>query len=217
MSEKDRFRIGVLISGGGTNLQSIIDAAEAGSLPVSIAFVVSNKVDAGGLERAKRHGIPAHHISIRTHGSQRGVEEGIWSLIRDHDVDLLCLAGYLKRLSPWIIEKMPLKIINIHPGLLPFLGGQGMYGHHVHEAVIAMNMKITGVTIHFVDDKYDNGPIIAQECVPVLPDDDASTLAARVLKTEHSLYPRVIGWFARRSVRVEGRKVFIDDHTDQRS
>ncbi|MBN2381932.1 phosphoribosylglycinamide formyltransferase [bacterium] len=203
--------MGVLISGSGTNLQAIIDQCALGNVPASLAFVASNKASAFGLERARQSGIPAFHISTKTHGSQQAVETEIFRLVRLYHVQLLCLAGYLKKVSSWLIERMPHQIINIHPGILPFMGGDGLYGHHVHERVLELGLKISGVTIHFVDEQYDHGAIIAQECVPVLPEDTADTLAQRVLALEHQLYPRVISLFARNKIRLEGRKVFIDD------
>jgi phosphoribosylglycinamide formyltransferase 1 len=153
LSESDpgRFRIAVMISGSGSNLQSIIDAAAAGRIPVEIAFVAGNKAEAFGLERARRQGIPAYHVSVKTHGSQEGVEDEIERLIRKHEVNLLCLAGYLKKLTGRLLGRIPGRVINIHPGLLPFLGGPGMYGHHVHERVLELGMKVSGVSIHFVD------------------------------------------------------------------
>lgn len=211
MSSNQPYAIAVLISGGGTNLQSIIDHCQSGSIPATIGFVASNKATAYGLERARLNGIPAFHISARTHQSQQGAEAELYRLIRQYHVQLLCLAGYLKKISGWLISRMPGRIINIHPGILPFLGGEGLYGHHVHQKVLDLNMKISGVTVHFVDEHYDHGPIIAQECVPVLPEDDCETLARRVLQVEHELYPRVIGWFAQNKIRVVNRRVLIDD------
>ncbi|MFC1848775.1 phosphoribosylglycinamide formyltransferase [candidate division CSSED10-310 bacterium] len=211
MSEEYPYRIAVLLSGGGTNLQAIIDSIELGKLPVSLAFVASNKAKAYGLERARKHAIPAYHISAKTHGSQHGAEQEIYRLIQEHQVHLLCLAGYLKKLSPFLITKMRHRIINIHPGILPFLGGKGLYGHHVHQRVIELGMKISGVTIHLVDEEYDHGPIIAQEGVAVADNDDADSLAERVLKVEHKLYPQVINYFAQGKIRLEARRIYIDD------
>lgn len=212
MSEPGVINLAVLLSGSGTNFQSIIDSIEQGMIPARIAFAASNKKDAYGLERARKHHIPAFHISKKTEGSFEMVDRKLYSLISEYDVDLLCLAGYLKKVSPWLVERLPNRIMNIHPGLLPFLGGKGMYGHHVHERVIELGMKVSGVTIHFVDEHYDNGPIIAQKCVPVEDGDDADSLAKRVLKTEHELYPRVIRWFAEGRLECRSGKVRINDY-----
>ena len=211
MCTEGTFRLAVLLSGSGTNLQAIIDTFKGFSLPVEIAFVASNKRTAGGLERARKHNIPAFHISKKLLGSQQKAEEEIFRLLKEYNVDLLCLAGYLKKLTSWIVNKFQGKIINIHPGILPFMGGKGLYGQHVHQKVIDLGMKVTGVTIHFVDDEYDHGPIIAQQCVPVKDNDTAATLAERVLKVEHSLYPQIIGYFAKKCVQMKAGKVYIND------
>lgn len=210
MVNGEKLRIAVLASGGGTNLQSIIDACNAETINAEVAIVICNKKNAFALKRAENNGIPAFYVSKKTEKSMKAVDEKLIFLFKKYEIELICLAGYLKKISAKIIEEFPEKIINIHPGLLPFLGGKGLYGLRVHEKVIEYGMKVSGVTIHFVDDKYDHGPIIAQKCVPVLYNDNPETLAKRVLTVEHSLYPMVIDGFAQKKIRCNGRKVIFD-------
>jgi phosphoribosylglycinamide formyltransferase 1 len=194
-----RLIIGVLASGGGTNLQSIIDRSLDGSISVEIAVVVSNNSEARALERARSHGIDALHVSSLTEGSAENEDERITCEFRSRNVDLVVLAGYMKKIGPVLLNAFKGRIINIHPALLPKFGGKGMYGMHVHEAVIAAGETESGPTVHYVDDRYDHGKIIDQILVPVYPDDTPETLQKRVLAKEHELYPRVIqklseGW-----------------------
>jgi phosphoribosylglycinamide formyltransferase-1 len=185
-------KLGVLISGGGSNLQAIIDACEKGILKgkAEVSVVISNKAEAFGLERAKKHGIPAVFIDKKL-CSDAGVFCGeIRKELVKHRADLVCLAGYLLKLEPGLVQGF--KIINIHPALLPKYGGKGMYGHFVHEAVLEAGEKETGATVHWVDEHYDNGKIIIQRKVPVEKGDTPETLAKRVLAVEHRIYPEAI-------------------------
>ena len=181
-------RIGVLASGMGTNLQAIIDylAARAADGVARIAVVAANRESAGALDRARAASIPAEVFD----GADGG--EALTELLTRYSVDLLVLAGYLKKIPPPIVSAYHGRMINVHPGLLPEFGGPGMYGAKVHAAVLASGARSTGVTAHFVDDEYDHGLVIAQWRVPVNHDDTAESLAARILQVEHELYPRVV-------------------------
>jgi len=187
-----RLRLGVLASGGGTNLQSIIDRTLDGSLSAEVVLVVSNNSNAGALERARRHGIEAMHISAVTEGSPEMVDRRIAREMKKRNVDLVILAGYMKKVGPELLGAYEGKVLNIHPALLPKFGGKGMYGMRVHEAVIAAGEKESGPTVHIVDERYDHGPIVAQMRVPVYPDDTPETLQKRVLEKEHEIYPAAI-------------------------
>ena len=200
-------RVAVLVSGGGTNLQALLDALNGAEPPLPqpppparVGRVVSNRPDAGALERARRAGVPTGVLADPADAAQVIAALG--------DADLVVLAGYLKLVPAAAVARFRWRMINIHPALLPAFGGPGMFGHRVHEAVLANGAKVSGATVHYVDEQYDRGPIIAQWPVPVLADDTAATLAARVLAAEHRLLPRVVLELARRGewtkpVRVE--------------
>lgn len=193
-------RLGVLASGGGSNLQALIDAHARGDLSCPVALVISNKASAGALERARRHGIPAVHISGRTHGDPHAA---ILEQLRAHDVDVVVLAGWLKLVPPTLLAAFPDRVVNIHPGPLPEFGGKGMYGMHVHRAVLAAGVERSGPTVHLVDARYDEGPTLAHVEVPVEPSDTPETLQQRVLRAEHALFWRVLeDRFGRGSKRV---------------
>jgi phosphoribosylglycinamide formyltransferase-1 len=179
--------LGFLASHGGSNMQAIIDACKAGQLDAKPCVVVSNNSESMALQRAKNEGIPHYHISAVTHPGPLEDEE-ILRVVRRHGVDTIILAGYMKMLGPGTLRAYRGRILNIHPALLPKFGGKDMYGKRVHEAVLAAGEKVTGVTIHLVDEHYDTGPILNQCQVPVLPGDTADSLAERVLKHEHALY-----------------------------
>lgn len=184
-------RLGVLISGGGSNLQAIIDACAGGVLAgvATIAVVIANRADAYGLERARAAGVPAICLEPRAFGSRREHSAALLETLRQHTVDIVCLAGYLLKVEPDVLAAFSGRMLNIHPALLPKYGGAGMYGHHVHEAVIAAGDTESGATVHVVDGEYDHGPVILQETVPVMPGDTADALARRVLSVEHTLFP----------------------------
>ena len=188
-------RIAVAVSGGGSNLQALLDALPAGG-PVQVALVVSNTPKAGGLDRARKAGVPAAVLADPADGAE-------WlRLLREHRIDLVVLAGYLKLVPRQVIAAYRGRILNIHPALLPEFGGAGMYGKRVHQAVLDARREATGCTVHLVDEEYDRGEILAQARVPVLPGDTAETLAARVLAEEHKLLPRVVLEVASRESRV---------------
>jgi phosphoribosylglycinamide formyltransferase-1 len=184
--------VAVFISGGGSNLQALIDATKAGLLSARIAYVISNRRDAFGLQRAAKEGIDTFVFKAKKYPTPERAGEDLLSRLKEHKIDYIALAGYLRLLPEKVVRAYHHRIVNIHPALLPKYGGKGMYGHYVHEAVIANGDTESGVTIHLVDEIYDHGRILEQVRVPVEPDDTPDTLAARVLKQEHKIYPRVL-------------------------
>ena len=203
-----RARIGVLASGGGTNLQCVIDACERGEIDADVAVVISNVPEAFALERAKKHRIDAYAFPHK--GVTREQHEAdIIECLEQHSVDLVLLAGYLRILTPVFIDKYKGRLMNTHPALLPSFGGSGMHGLKVHKAVLDYGCKVSGCTIHFVTLDVDGGPIILQKSVQVLEEDTPETLQERVLKEEHKLYPRAVQLFAAGKLRYEGRRVRI--------
>ena len=190
--------IGVLISGGGSNLQAIIDDCESKKINGNIKVVISNREDAFGLERAKKHNIRSVFEKD---------EDEVIKILKEENIDLVVLAGYLKIISPKFVSEFENKIMNIHPALIPSFCGDGFYGEKVHQAVIDYGAKVSGATVHFVNEKADAGPIIMQDTVKVMDDDDAKTLAKRVLEVEHTILPRCVKLFCEGKISVEGRKV----------
>jgi phosphoribosylglycinamide formyltransferase-1 len=189
----DMLNIAVLGSGRGSNFQTILAAIQQGRIPnARIAVVISNNSGAGILEIARNNSLPAVHLSHRQFPTEDEFVDALLSLLRVHGVNFIVLAGYMKRIHPRVIEAYRRRIINIHPALLPRHGGAGMYGHHVHEAVIAAGDRISGATVHFVDEEYDHGSIVLQKTVSVTRDDTPETLAAKVLDIEHEIYPEAI-------------------------
>ena len=191
-------RVAVFASGGGSNLQALIDRFNsAADSPLRVTLVISDRADAGALARARAAGIEAMHIQVSGRPQDLIVRETLAAL-EFGDVDVIALAGYLRLLPAPIVKRYQKRIVNIHPALLPKFGGKGMYGSNVHRAVIDAGEKVSGATVHYVDDNYDEGEIIAQRHVPVLPDDTPEKLAARVLAVEHELYPDALETIARR-------------------
>lgn len=203
-----RLRIGILASGGGTNLQAIIDSCERGEIDGDVVVVISDVFNAFALDRARKHGIAA--FCFPHEGLTREQHEAdIIECLGQHQVDLVCLAGYLRMLTPLMIDKYVGRVINTHPALLPSFGGKGMHGLRVHEAVIDCGCKVSGCTIHVVTAEVDGGPILLQKAVPVLEDDTPETLQERVLKEEHKLYPRAVQLFAQGKVKIDGKRARI--------
>jgi phosphoribosylglycinamide formyltransferase 1 len=196
------FKIGVLVSGRGTNLQAIIDAIENGELNAGIAVVLSNKKDAPALERAQKKGIETAYMDPKQFASKKEYDLALAGELKNHRVDLVCLAGYMRILNPEFIAMFPDKIINIHPSLLPAFPGLD-----VQQRAIDSGVKFSGCTVHFVNEEVDGGPIILQAVVPVLPSDDAGTLSGRILIQEHLIYPRAIQMIAENRLHIENRKV----------
>jgi len=187
-------KIGVLVSGGGSNLESIIEACKSGILKdiALVCVVISNRSDAYALQRAKKNNIPSVFVDKNSFMTYLEFSDAILRELLEYKVDLVCLSGFMQKVEANLINAFKNKIINIHPALLPKFGGKGMYGHFVHEAVIASKESKSGATVHFVDDQYDHGKTIAQIEVPVLVNDTSKTLAEKVLKVEHDLYPKAI-------------------------
>lgn len=182
-------RVAVFLSGRGTGLQALIDAAKEGRLSAEIVLVVSNNPEAFGLERAKNAGIATYVYNAKAFPSPLQAAEGLLSRLLESRVEYIALAGYLKMIPSLVLRAFPRKVVNIHPALLPKYGGKGMYGHFVHEAVIAAGDKESGATVHLVDEIYDHGATLEQVRVPVLAGDTPESLAERVLQEEHKLYP----------------------------
>ncbi len=200
-------KIAVLLSGSGTTLENIFEHIERGELPVEVAVVISSRKDAYGIERAKKRGVPAHVFPRKKYASLEEYTEAIFKAVRESGAELVALAGFMVRIG--IPDDFKGRILNVHPALLPSFGGKGMYGRFVHEAVLEHGCKITGVTVHVVDEEYDRGPIVMQKCVEVKDDDTPDSLASRVQAAEREIYPQAIRLFAEGRVRVEGRRVRV--------
>lgn len=200
-------RIGVLVSGGGTNLQAIIDGAESGLINGQVAVVISNRKEAYGLKRADKHKIPAIYIGKGNYPDNALADQALLETLKTYEIDIIVLAGYLKILPPAIIEDYRNRIINVHPSLIPAYSGDGFYGMKVHEAVIEAGEKYSGATVHFVDEGTDTGAIITQEKVDVTPEDTAETLAKKVLAIEHKILVETTAKLCLGKVEVGGRKV----------
>ncbi|MBA7705664.1 Phosphoribosylglycinamide formyltransferase [subsurface metagenome] len=189
-------RIAVLVSGGGTNLQALIDNCKSGFIQGKIVLVISSRPQAYALKRAEKENIHTKVIEKKHYGNEKEYSDAIQREIRAKKVDLICLAGFLVKLSPNIIKTYESRIMNIHPALLPSFGGKGMYGIKVHEEVLKRGQKYSGCSVHLVDEEYDHGPVILQKKVPVKKDDTPQILAERILKEEHKLYPQAVRMFA---------------------
>ncbi len=196
--------IGVLISGSGSNLQSIMDACAAGRLKARVACVISNKADAFGLERARKAGIPALHLDHRAYTGREAYDEALVATLREFDVELVALAGFMRIITPVLLEAFPMAVMNIHPALLPAFPGL-----HAQQQALDYGAKVAGCTVHFVDPGTDTGPIILQAAVPVIEGDTEQTLSARIQKEEHRLYPEAIRLFTEGLLEVNGRVVAV--------
>jgi phosphoribosylglycinamide formyltransferase-1 len=195
-------KLGVLISGSGSNLQSIINHIEQEGLPARIQIVVSNNAEAYGLTRARNHHIPCKVVKHQDYAGREDFDRELIRILKDAEVDLVVLAGFMRILTSSFLQAFENRIINIHPALLPAFPGT-----HVQQKAIDYGVKFSGCTVHFVDEGVDTGPIIIQAIVPVLPDDTAQTLAARILMEEHKIYPQAIRYFAEGRIRKKGRHV----------
>jgi phosphoribosylglycinamide formyltransferase 1 len=201
----EKLPIAVLISGGGTNLQAIIDAIAGNRLDAKIEVVLSNRADAFGLVRAKNHGIPIEILDHKAFPSREAYDQAIVDLLRARGVQLVALAGFMRLLSPVLVSAFSNRIMNIHPALLPSFPGL-----HVQKKALDHGVRFSGCTVHFVNEECDEGPIIIQAVVPVFPDDSEEQLAQRILQQEHRIYPRAIQLYAEGRLHVLGRKVMID-------
>ena len=200
----DLLKLGILISGNGSNLQSIIDYIEKGSLKATIKIVISNNPDAYGLTRAKKHGIPVVVLKNGDFINKEDFDLELINILKNNSVDLVILAGFMRVLTPTFLKAFTQKIMNIHPALLP-----SFPGIHGQKQALEYGVKLSGCTVHFVDEGVDTGPIIIQSAVQVFDDDTEETLAARILKEEHRIYPQAIQFFAEGKIEIKGRKVRI--------
>lgn len=205
-------KLGVLVSGGGTNLQAIMDAIDAGVITnAEVGLVISNNKGAYALKRAENKGIPARCISPKDYADREEFHKALLAELQENQVDLVVLAGFLVAVPPMIVEAYPNRIINIHPSLIPSFCGTGYYGLHVHEAALKRGVKISGATVHFVDEGTDTGPIIMQKPVEVRPDDTPEVLQRRIMEqAEWQIMPKVIDLIAHDKVHVKDGRVFVE-------
>jgi phosphoribosylglycinamide formyltransferase-1 len=200
-------KLAVLISGGGTTLQNFIDRIAAGQLDAVIEVVVSSRPGVAGLDRARRAHVPHCVVPRKAYPSTEAFSAEVWGIVDRYPVDLVTMAGFLSLIQ--VPTRYVGRVMNIHPALIPAFCGERLYGHRVHEAVLAYGAKVSGCTVHFADNVYDHGPIIIQRCVPVLDDDTPENLAARVFKEECIAYPEAIRLFGQGRLSVEGRRVRV--------
>ncbi len=205
-SPRKKGRIAVLLSGRGSNFTAIREAVESGGIDAEIGLVLSNKAEAPGLLKAREWGLDTVHLDAKAFASREGYDKAVEAEVRRRDIDLICLAGYMKVLTPGLCDAFPYRIVNIHPALLPSFPGL-----HVQQKAIDWGVRFSGCTVHFVAAEVDMGPIILQACVPVLQDDTEDTLAARILVEEHKIYPEAVRLYFQGRVQVRGRRVFILD------
>lgn len=206
-----KIKLAVLVSGRGSNLQAIIDNIESGTLNAEIAVVISDQADAYALERARKHKVPAVHIDARKCETRDAYDTALVEELRKRRVDLVCLAGFLRIITPELVKAYSNRILNIHPALLPAFPGL-----HVQKASLEHGVKFSGCTVHFVDEGMDTGPIIIQAVVPVLDNDTEDSLSERILKQEHKIYSRAIQLFAEGRLTVKGRRVFVAGAADKK-
>jgi phosphoribosylglycinamide formyltransferase-1 len=201
----------VFASGGGSNFGALLARRAAGELPCEFVLCISNNSTAGALERARQNGVAVLHLAPSHFADESAYTARLLETLDKSGAELLVLAGYMKKLPSAVIKKYQGRIVNIHPALLPSFGGKGLYGRHVHQAVLDYGAKVSGVTVHFVDEEYDHGPVIMQQTVPVKESDTAETLAARVLAAEHDTYWRAIKAIAEDRVTLDGRKTVVHE------
>ena len=202
-----------MASGSGSNYEAILQATHSGVLPLDCPLLISNTPSAGALHIAVSHGCSPQVLNPRMYPSESHYTDALLGVLREHRIDYVALAGYLRKIPAPVVTAFRHRMVNIHPALLPAFGGKGLYGRRVHAAVLQAGVAVSGATVHFVDEHYDTGPIILQQSVPVLAHDTPSSLAARVLAIEHVLYPRALRLLALGRVRVQDRTVTIlPDH-----
>lgn len=202
-------KIAVFVSGRGSNFQAIIEAIGEGRLAAEVVLVIGDKPEIGAFDIAKKNGIHYTYFSKNDFESEENYDSAILTVLEKYQVQLIALAGYMKKIGQTVIRGYKNRILNIHPALLPSFGGAGMFGVRVHKAVLEYGSKVSGVTVHLVDDEYDTGVPILQRCVPVLEDDTPETLAARVLAEEHKIFPEALQLFCENKIEVNGRKLII--------
>ncbi len=206
MTNSSPCRVVVLISGGGTNLQALIDARDAGELPVELAAVISNRPDVGGLERARKAGIATRVLDHTRYDDRAAFDHDLRQLIDEYRPDLVVLAGFMRILTPGFVRHYQGRMLNIHPSLLP-----KYQGLHTHQRALDAGDGEHGVTVHFVTAELDGGPSVIRARVPILPGDDARQLAARVLEQEHRVYPLAVRWFAEKRLRMHNGRALLDN------
>jgi formyltetrahydrofolate-dependent phosphoribosylglycinamide formyltransferase len=211
VTRTDRLRVAVLLSGTGRTLENLLAYRARGALEIDIPVVISSRPGVRGLEIAREAGCETHVVTRRDAPTPAELSARVAELLAPHDIELIALAGFLAQLR--VLPQWEGRIMNVHPALLPLFGGRGFYGHYVHQAVLDSGMKVSGCTVHFVNEEYDAGPIIAQRCVPVLNDDTPDTLAARVFAAECEAYPEAIRLFQQGRLRVEGARVRVSPHS----
>ncbi len=199
-----KVKVGLLASGNGSNLQAIIDQSERGELPAEVVCVITNRSDAFALERARKHGITAIHLSHRDFSGREAYDAALVAALKGHGVELVVLAGFMRIITTVLLDAFPLAVLNIHPALLPSFPGLD-----AQQQALEYGVKVTGCTVHFVDEGTDTGPIIIQAVVPILPDDTVESLSLRIHHQEHKTYPEAIRLFAQGRLSVKGRRVMI--------
>ncbi len=202
-------RLAVMVSGGGTNLQAVLDACADGRIPANVVCVISSKPGVFALERAQKAGVPTKIIRPCDYADQQAHDAAVIAVLENCGAQAVVLAGYMSILGSGLVTKFP--IVNIHPALIPSFCGKGYYGRHVHEAVLNYGAKVSGATVHFVDEGTDTGPIIMQQCVDVLDSDTPETLAARILEIEHEILVKSVALLCEGRLRIEGRRVKTDE------
>ena len=202
MPDRLRRRVGILISGRGSNMTALVTAMREGRVPADPAVVVSNVPDAPGLALASGWGIPTAVVNHRSVTPREAHERAVIDILQEHGVDIVCLAGYMRRLSPLFVAAFPARVLNVHPALLPSFPGLD-----AQQAALDYGVKVTGCTVHLVDDELDHGPIVLQAEVPVLENDTEASLSARILEREHAIYPEALALLAAGRLRVDGRRV----------
>ncbi len=202
-------RLAVFASGGGSNFGAILKAMDVGKLDAEPVLLITDRPDIGAIDKADDRDIPVAVLPSAEYVSDDAFAEALLNVLARHQANFVALAGYLKRIPKGVVDAYKHRMLNIHPALLPSFGGKGMYGAHIHEAVLEQGCRVTGVTVHLVDSSYDTGPIVLQEPVAVRQDDTPKSLATRVLQFEHRLYPEALQLFAEGRVLVDGRVVHI--------
>lgn len=204
-----KMRVAVLISGSGSNLHALIQSVQKKNHPAEIALVISNKKDAYGLIHAENNGIENKYLDNSSYADREAFDKEIHALFVEKEIQLICLAGFMRILSPAFVQKWPNKILNIHPSLLP-----SFTGLNVHQRAIDTGARFSGCTVHVVNEGLDEGPIVLQAAVPILQEDTADQLAKRILTMEHQIYPKALEWFASGRAEVRGSRVFIDGESE---
>ena len=204
-------RLAVFASGGGSNFGAMLKAIDAGRLDAVPVLLVADRPGTGAAEKAEARGVPVAVLPPADFAGEDAFADALLDVLHRHGATHVALAGYLKKVPARVVRAYRHRMLNVHPALLPAFGGKGLYGERVHQAVIEHGCRVSGATVHLVDEEYDTGPIVLQEPVPVLPDDTPRSLAARVLQVEHRIYPEALQLFAEGRVRVDGRRVLISD------